>query len=67
MSLPPISTREEWLAARKALQVNEDEAVATLARVSEERRALPMVAIDKPYRFAGPSGEVTLAGRLSAS
>jgi predicted dithiol-disulfide oxidoreductase (DUF899 family) len=60
MSLPPISSREEWLVARRALQVTEDEAVRTLARVSEERRALPMVEIDKPYRFEGPDGELTL-------
>jgi predicted dithiol-disulfide oxidoreductase (DUF899 family) len=60
MSLPRIGTREEWLVARRALQVKEDEAVATLARVSAERRALPMVEVDKPYRFEGPDGELTL-------
>jgi predicted dithiol-disulfide oxidoreductase (DUF899 family) len=60
MSLPPIGTREEWLAARRALQVKEDEATALLAQVSEQRRALPMVAIDKEYRFEGPEGELTL-------
>jgi predicted dithiol-disulfide oxidoreductase (DUF899 family) len=60
MSLPPISTRAEWLVARRALQINEDAAVAQLAQVSQERRALPMVEIDKPYRFKGPEGELTL-------
>ena len=60
MSLPPIGTREEWLAARRALRIKEDAAVAALARVAEERRALPMVEVDTPYRFAGPAGELTL-------
>lgn len=57
MSLPRISRCEEWLADRSALQLKEDEEAATLARVSAERRTLPMVEIDKPYRFEGPDGE----------
>jgi predicted dithiol-disulfide oxidoreductase (DUF899 family) len=60
MSLPRISTREEWLVARSALQRQEDEVAAMLARVSAERREMPMVAIDKPYRFEGLDGELTL-------
>jgi predicted dithiol-disulfide oxidoreductase (DUF899 family) len=60
MSLPPIATREEWLVAREALQRQEDEAVAALARASAARRALPMVEVEKPYRFEGPDGDVSL-------
>jgi predicted dithiol-disulfide oxidoreductase (DUF899 family) len=60
MSLPRIGTREEWLAARRALQRDEDEATALVARVSEQRRSLPMVPVEKPYRFEGPDGELTL-------
>jgi predicted dithiol-disulfide oxidoreductase (DUF899 family) len=60
VSLPPIASREEWLAARRAVQIQEDEAVAQLARVAEVRRALPMVEIDTPYRFEGPDGPLTL-------
>jgi predicted dithiol-disulfide oxidoreductase (DUF899 family) len=51
MSLPWISTREEWLAARSALQVEEDEAVAMLARVAAGAGALPL----NPAGVAGPN------------
>jgi predicted dithiol-disulfide oxidoreductase (DUF899 family) len=60
MTMPSIGTREEWLAARRALQVHEDEATAALARVSEQRRRLPMVEIEASYRFEGPEGALTL-------
>jgi predicted dithiol-disulfide oxidoreductase (DUF899 family) len=60
MSLPLVSSREEWIVARRALQVQEDEAVRIFAQVSAARRALPMVEIHKPYRFEGPDGELTL-------
>jgi predicted dithiol-disulfide oxidoreductase (DUF899 family) len=62
MTMPSIGTREEWLAARRALQVHEDEATAALARVSEQRRRLPMVEIEASYRFEGPEGALTLLG-----
>src|SRR6478752_351062 len=60
MSLPLVSSRKEWIVARRALQVQEDEAVRMFAQVSAARRALPMVEIHKPYRFEGPDGELTL-------
>ena len=31
-------------------------------RVAAQRRRLPMVKMDKPYRFAGAEGDVTFAG-----
>ncbi|GAA2748022.1 MULTISPECIES: DUF899 domain-containing protein [Kitasatospora] len=60
MSLPEIVSREEWLEARKALL--EKEKVVTKARddIAAERRRLPMVRVDKDYRFVGPDGERSL-------
>lgn len=60
MALPEVVTRDEWLMARKALLVKEKEATRARDAVNAERRRLPMVEIDKPYRFQGPAGEVGL-------
>ncbi|WP_432968511.1 DUF899 domain-containing protein [Dactylosporangium sp. CA-233914] len=62
MALPEIVGRAEWLAARRALLEQEKEARRQLDRINAERRRLPMVRIDKPYRFTGANGQVTLAG-----
>src|SRR5256886_5404087 len=56
-----IVSREEWIAARKAHLVHEKEYNRARDRLSEERRALPWVKVDKDYVFDGPNGEVTLA------
>ena len=55
-----VATREEWLAARRALL--EEEKALTRAReaVAEKRRALPWVRVEADYRFDGPDGELTL-------
>ncbi len=57
----PVTTREDWLAARKALL--EEEKAFTRARdaLSAKRRALPWVRIDKPYPFEGSQGSLTLS------
>jgi predicted dithiol-disulfide oxidoreductase (DUF899 family) len=62
MSLPEIVSREEWLAARKALLQREKELTRLKDALNADRRRLPMVRVDKAYRFAGPAGETTLAG-----
>ncbi|WP_328471040.1 DUF899 domain-containing protein [Actinoplanes sp. NBC_00393] len=59
--LPEVVSREQWLAARKELLVKEKEVTRARVRLNAERRRLPMVRVDKPYRFAGPDGEVGLA------
>jgi len=59
-NLPEVVSQEEWLAARKALLVKEKEVTHAQARVNADRRRLPMVRIDKPYRFEGPNGTVSL-------
>ena len=60
MSLPPIATREEWLAARKALLAKEKQLTRQRDALNTERRMLPMVEIDKDYVFEGPAGRATL-------
>ncbi len=60
MALPQIVSRDEWLAARKALLAEEKALTRRRDVLNAERRRLPMVRIDKDYRFTGPEGEVTL-------
>ncbi|GAA2338680.1 DUF899 domain-containing protein [Dactylosporangium salmoneum] len=60
MALPEIVGREEWLEARRELLAQEKEARRLLDRLNAQRRRLPMVRVDKPYRFHGPSGDVGL-------
>ncbi|MBT0781330.1 thioredoxin family protein [Paracoccus sp. pheM1] len=55
-----IVSREEWLEARKALLARERDMTHQLDALRAERRRMPWVRIDKPYRFMGPDGEVTL-------
>jgi len=56
-----VVSREEWLEARKALLAKEKEWTRLRDALSEERRALPWVRIDKEYVFEGPSGRETLS------
>lgn len=61
MSLPEIVDRPTWLAARRALL--DEEKALTRARdaVNTARRRLPMVRVDKDYRFVGEGGAAGLA------
>ena len=56
-----IATQGEWLAARKKLLIKEKEFTRLRDQLSEERRNLPWVRVDKPYTFDGPNGKETLA------
>jgi predicted dithiol-disulfide oxidoreductase (DUF899 family) len=56
-----IVTRDEWLAARKALLGREKELTRLRDQVNAERRELPWVKIEKPYVFDSPKGKETLA------
>ena len=60
MSLPDITSRAEWLAARKHLLSREKELTRVRDALNSDRRRLPMVRIDKPYVFDGPGGKATL-------
>jgi len=59
-SHPPIVSREEWAAARERLLVKEKAATRAQDALAAERRRLPMVKIEKDYRFDGPRGKVSL-------
>ncbi|MDH2430716.1 DUF899 domain-containing protein [Sphaerisporangium sp. TRM90804] len=61
MESPQVVSREEWLAARKELLAKEKEATHLRDAVSAQRRALPMVEVDKDYVFEGPDGKAGLA------
>lgn len=50
-AFPPIVSREEWQTARDALLVKEKAHTRAKDALSAERRRLPMVRIDKDYRF----------------
>ena len=54
-----VATREEWLAARRALLAEEKAFTRARNALSAKRRELPWVRIDKPYRFEGPEGALT--------
>jgi predicted dithiol-disulfide oxidoreductase (DUF899 family) len=59
-NLPRVVSRDEWLAARRELLVMEKELTRAHDRVNADRRRLPMVRMDKPYRFEGADGTVGL-------
>jgi predicted dithiol-disulfide oxidoreductase (DUF899 family) len=61
LALPEIVSREEWLTARLRLLELEKEETRRRTAVNAERRALPMVRVEKKYVFDGPQGPVTLA------
>jgi len=60
MSLPKIASKHEWLAARRELLAQEKEFSRQRDVLSAARRQLPMVKIEKEYRFDGPHGAATL-------
>jgi predicted dithiol-disulfide oxidoreductase (DUF899 family) len=68
MSLPEVVSRDAWVAARKALLAKEKELTRQRDALNAERRRLPMVEIEKDYRFTGREGELGLVdlfeGRL---
>lgn len=57
---PDIVSREEWLAARKALLAHEREVTHLRDRVNAERRALPWVRVEADYVFDSVDGPVSL-------
>lgn len=56
MQHPQIVSRDEWLAARKALLAKEKEMTRARDALAAARRAMPLVRIDQDYVFEGPSG-----------
>ncbi len=60
MALPEITTRDEWLAARRDLLTKEKALTRARDALNVERRELPMVEVTKDYAFDGPEGPATL-------
>ena len=56
-----IVSRDEWLAARKAHLADEKAFTRARDALSQKRRELPWVKVDKAYVFDGPNGKQTLA------
>jgi predicted dithiol-disulfide oxidoreductase (DUF899 family) len=61
MSDHKIGTREEWQAARDELAELEAEHAKLGQTVTDQRRHLPWVPVEKEYRFDTEDGEKTLA------
>jgi predicted dithiol-disulfide oxidoreductase (DUF899 family) len=60
MSLPQVVSHQEWLSARMDLLAKEKELTRARDEINRQRRELPMVLVEKDYRFEGPDGEVGL-------
>jgi predicted dithiol-disulfide oxidoreductase (DUF899 family) len=58
---PKVVSQTEWLAARKQLLKKEKELTKLRDALSQERRELPWVKVDKQYVFNGPGGKKSLA------
>src|SRR5712692_4444939 len=56
-----VVSREEWLVAREEYLAKEKEFTRLRDQLSQQRRALPWVKVEKEYIFDGPNGQETLA------
>ncbi|HYY65698.1 MAG TPA: thioredoxin family protein [Nitrososphaeraceae archaeon] len=56
-----VVSRNEWLEARKMLLRKEKEFTVLRDQLSQERRNLPWIAVDKEYVFEGSNGKETLS------
>jgi predicted dithiol-disulfide oxidoreductase (DUF899 family) len=61
MSTHTVGTREEWQAARAELAKLEAEHAELGRKVTDKRRQLPWVAVEKEYEFDTQEGKKTLA------
>jgi predicted dithiol-disulfide oxidoreductase (DUF899 family) len=61
MSEHTVATREEWDAARAELAKLESEQAELAKKVTERRRELPWVPVEKEYEFDTQDGKKTLA------
>jgi predicted dithiol-disulfide oxidoreductase (DUF899 family) len=60
MNMPPIVSPQEWESAREELLVKEKELTRAGDALAAERRRMPRMAVEKEYRFEGPSGPASL-------
>ncbi len=61
MQTHKVVSREEWLVARKEHLAKEKEFTRLRDQLSQQRRELPWVKVEKEYIFDGPNGKETLA------
>jgi hypothetical protein len=61
MTTHRVVSREEWIATRVQHLAREKELTRPRDQLSQERRELPWVKVDKPYVFEGPNGKESLA------
>jgi predicted dithiol-disulfide oxidoreductase (DUF899 family) len=61
MTMHEVVPQEQWIEARRALLAEEKAWTRERDRLSEKRRALPWVKVEKNYVFEGVDGPVTLA------
>ena len=55
-----VVSREEWLIARREHLAKEKEFTRLRDQLSQQRRELPWVKVDKAYMFDGANGKQTL-------
>lgn len=61
MTVPTdVVSTEEWNSRREALLVKEKELTHARDALAAERRRLPVVRVEKEYRFEGPGGGSSL-------
>jgi predicted dithiol-disulfide oxidoreductase (DUF899 family) len=63
----PIVSQNEWLDARARLLAKEKAFTRWRDQLSEERRALPWVKVEKEYVFDGANGRETLSQLFQGS
>src|SRR3954465_8722230 len=57
---PKIVSSKEWGAARQKLLVKEKELTHARDALAAERRRMPWTAVEKEYKFEGPTGRASL-------
>jgi len=60
MKTPTIVSPEEWKAEREKLLVEEKALTRARDAMAAKRRRMPWMAVEKDYRFDGPSGSASL-------
>jgi predicted dithiol-disulfide oxidoreductase (DUF899 family) len=60
MKTPPVVSAEEWREAWENLLVKEKEFTRARDAMAAQRRRMPWLAVEKEYRFEGPSGSASL-------
>jgi predicted dithiol-disulfide oxidoreductase (DUF899 family) len=60
MKTPPIVSPQEWKAEREKLLVEEKAFTKARDALAAKRRRMPWMAVEKDYRFDGPSGSASL-------